>query len=1759
MKSLIKKRGSCKAKLTQFKSYLEIINSAQSLSHLQKTELTVRLSKIEEMYTEYDSIQCDLENLSPIPDEQYKERELFEAEYYRAVAAAREVVDSGSAEGVHASSASGSGETVVTGGQSHIKLPIIQLPSFSGRYQEWIEFHDTYLSLIHTNSSIPKINKFHYLRAALKESAALVIHSLEFSAENYEVAWQLLCDRYNNTRLLVNNHIQSLFNIDPIGKESAKNIRHIIDTMNKNLRALKSLKLPTDHWDILIIHLVCSKLDRQTARQWEECRNTLKDLPSIEDFNRFLNNRADLLETLEDVHPVKPQQGTAFTHTHSRPQTQHDRRSSEGSFPKYNKSFIVNNNNYNTCPLCKNHHPLYQCFRFKSLTIEARINKVNQLNLCQNCLRPGHDVKKCRLSPCKYCSQRHNTLLHKNNSQVSNNTDQVQVPTPAANSSVVLSAAHQEHEEPCSSQTDQTFDTNIALSATQNNHVLLCTALIFITDHSGKKHKIRVLLDNGSTSCFITENLCTKLKLKTYSSSGTVEGLNNQTSRVSKRCDVSISSLVGNYSTKSQCFVIPHITQLLPTTHIDKTLLNIPDHIQLADPSFHIPAPIDMLLGAYIFWDVLGANHINLGKNNPSLHETKFGWLISGSIQKIYNKQSNTVHCHFLSDNKVQEQLSRFFELESVSPSHSMSKVERECEEHFIKTTKRDSEGRFIVTIPLKDSPEKLGDSYQQALTRFLSLERRFDRDPNFKNLYSQFMNEYIDMGHMTKNENFNPNTNTTGYFYPHHGILRESSLTTRLRCVFDASMPSSSGLSFNSIQMVGPTVQDDLVSILLRFRQHKIVVSSDIAKMYRMVLVSEEQRNLQQILWRSEPSEPIQIYNLNTVTYGTASAPYLATRCIVQLGKECDDKAVSEAIFKDFYVDDWLSGADSEEELIHICKGVIHKLEEAKFHLRKWRSNSSNILKEIEKINAEYDNSSPDSQHTILNLNKDEFSKTLGLLWNSVEDTLLYTVQIPNQTKINKRSILSIIAQIFDPLGLISPCILQAKTILQKLWALNVSWEETIPSNIQSIWHDILKKLPLLNDIKIPRWISNESPKTIEMHVFCDASVAAYSTCIYLRTVSDTVKVCLVIAKNKVSPLKTMTIPRLELCGALLATRLAKKVLDSLRLNIDKCIFWCDSTIVLGWLKTNTSNLKPFVLNRVSEIQEDTSIYTWRYIPTNLNPADIGSRGLNGAQLRDSSLWWSGPSFLKQSEDTWPSSPTHNTEQELPELKVICHFTVEKSFSDSIRNISSFMKLQHVFAYINRFISICRNKKLPAHLQVSELNSAIILICKVAQAETFPEEYTLLLNKKQLPVKNKLLPLNPFIDENGLIRVGGRLSNSLYDYDTKHPIILHASHHVSKLIFEYYHKLLLHAGPQLLLSNVRHKYWVINGRNLARKVLRSCIKCCRFSGRTIQPIMGNLPKERITAHFPFTNTAVDYAGSILIANRKGRGCTLIKSYICIFVCLSVRAVHLELVTELTKEAFIAALNRFIARRGRPVNIFSDNGTAFVGGCNELGRFLKAYSNEFGSYSSDLSINFKFSPAYSPHFNGLVEGSVKSVKHHLKRVLSAHLTFEEMYTTLTQIEAILNSRPLTPLSSDPSDLVPLTPAHFILGRTLTMLPYPINTEPSTSYLPRHKRVEQMKLHFWNRYYKEYITELQTRQKWRKDGEQLQNGDMVLVKDDRLPPNKWLLGRITNVYPGTDGIARVADILTTSGTIRRAFNRLCLLPMLEQDVPRPGLC
>ncbi|XP_022837371.1 uncharacterized protein LOC111364652 isoform X2 [Spodoptera litura] len=653
--------------------------------------------------------------------------------------------------------------------------------------------------------------------------------------------------------------------------------------------------------------------------------------------------------------------------------------------------------------------------------------------------------------------------------------------------------------------------------------------------------------------------------------------------------------------------------------------------------------------------------------------------------------------------------------------------------------------------------------------------------------------------------------------------------------------------------------------------------------------------------------------------------------------------------------------------------------------------------------------------------------------------------------------------------------------------------------------------------------------------------------------TVDGIVCVRLLASKNRVAPIKPTTIPRLELCGALLGTRLFLKVRKSLTLKFHHCYFWCDSTIVLGWLKTLPSRLEQFVRNRVSEIQEATNGQTWNYVPSKSNPADLASRGVKADCISSSTLWWSGPDFINQSEIQFPTLQNNNTHL-LPELTL--HTTADMHnitninlISSLIHNKSSFTLLIRVVAYIKRFINNCKkpNNKQSSYLTVSELKSSQNLLLHISQQEMFPEEYTCLKSNQPLHKKNRLISLSPFIDSDNLIRVGGRLNNSHYSYDVKHPILLCSKHHITQLIFENEHIVLFHAGPQLLLAHIRLSYWPLAGRNLAKHIVRKCVRCTRIKAQPVQIVMGDLPQDRTHLEYPFLNTGLDYAGPVLIANRRGRGCQLLKSYICVFVCFAVRAVHLELVSDLTKEAFLAAFSRFISRRGKPQRVYSDNGTTFVGAFNELSRFFEVSSKDIESAVANKGIEFKFIPAYSPHFGGIWEAAVKSTKHLLRRVMSlTHLTYEELSTCLVQIEAILNSRPLTPLSSDPSDLSYLSPSHFLIGRPLTSVPRPLLTDANIQRLQRFDRVEKLRQHFWKRFCNEYVSLLQQKTKWQTAGQDLKTGTMVLVRDANLPPLLWLLGRVVAVKTGSDGHCRVADVRTRKGIITRAYNNICPL-------------
>ncbi|KAL0830099.1 hypothetical protein ABMA28_003556 [Loxostege sticticalis] len=1511
---LLKKRSCMKGKLTIFGNYLKVLKGTDEPGSLQLVDLESRLSKFESLYSKFDALQCNIEELSDDPDKECEEREQFEDTYYTLVAEARVLL--GARPRQHrdlqeAAVASNSDGQASSFKSNCVRLPKIELPVFHGDYQHWLEFRDTFISLIHSRTDIDNINKLHYLRASLKGCASLVIDNLDVTSKNYESAWKLICDRYDNKRLLVNNHVQALFKIDHIKTESCAAIRYLIDTTNKNLRALSALEQPTQHWDTLIIHIMSEKLDAVTHRQWEEHRNNLSDFPSLNNFIQFLSNRADLLETLQENKNNNNQSQTYKTNSY----LQTTKLNQNNSKPNNNKKESkVDYNFKKQCPLCKQNHFLFNCESFRALPIETRIHKATEAKVCLNCLRPGHGETKCNLVPCKYCKKMHNTLLHKHEST--------------------------SNPEPSAPINNFANSTDVNKQITTPPHVLLSTAMVKVLDSKGVVHQARLLLDNGSTANFVTQALCGKLGLSKWSASATVTGINNNTSYSTQSCSLTIMSLYDDsFKLTFDCHILPQLTNSLPSSFINIENIPLPLGIHLADPSFNIPSAIDILVGADVFWSVLCHNSINLGKNLPKLYETKLGWLVSGYVARLKAQPSSPV-CNFLCQQSDPD-LTRFWELDSIPAKHSLSYEERSCEQHFLENTSRNDDGRFVVKMPLKQDPSVLGDSYQKAKCRFISLEKKFAREPVFKDRYINFMDEYERLGHMTLNKEpaWNPFQNLN-YFLPHHGVIREDSLTTKLRTVFDASDTTSTGISLNDLQMIGPTVQEDLTSILLRFRQHKYVVTGDIEKMYRAIELHVSQRSLQQILFRSDPSQPLQTYTLNTLTYGTSSAPYLATKCLVSLAPTAHDIDVQKSIERDFYVDDYLGGSSSKEKTIKICKGVISTLKSAQFNLRKFKSNDKTILKHISELTQ-----NNDTKLEFADINKNISSKTLGLLWNCNEDTLSYSINIESDKKITKRHILSVISQIFDPLGLVSPCIVEAKLIMQKLWVDKYGWDDDVSSEIKELWSSFSTTLPLLNNLKIPRWVLNNSDN-YEIHVFSDASERAYGVCLYVRSVhrSGQITVHLLTSKSKVAPIKPTTMPRLELCGALLASRLCSKVLAALSIPITNCTYWCDSTIVLGWLNTSPLQLKNFVRNRVNEIQESTTGYSWRYVPSGDNPADHVSRGLKADSICSSPLWWSGPSFLLKDESEWPKHPKNKDDKhDLPELVAFTAIVDNDSnvnpITDLIKRHSKLTYLQKSMAYLQRFIYNCknRNNKLNGHLSVQELQNSLNSIVRSAQLEMFPSEYAILKSGKALPKKNRLLSLSPFIDENNIIRVGGRMQNSNYSYDTKHPILICAKHHFSEILFNYFHLKFLHAGPQLLLANIRQIYWPLGGKNLAKVTVHKCVRCCRFKANIIQPIMGQLPASRTELVYPFLHCCVDYAGPVLIADRKGRGCRLIKTFLAIFICSSTKACHIELVTALSSEAYLAALNRFISRRGKPQTITSDNGTNFVGTYNEFG------------------------------------------------------------------------------------------------------------------------------------------------------------------------------------------------------------------------------
>ncbi|XP_055633586.1 uncharacterized protein LOC129773936 [Toxorhynchites rutilus septentrionalis] len=1418
---------------------------------------------------------------------------------------------------------------------------------------------------------LSQINKFSYLVASLTKDARKVIEAIELTDANYAVAWQLLEKRFNNKKLVVKSYIDSLFAIEPMKRECYESLTRLIDDFERNLCLINKVGIERNGWSVLLSHMVCSRLDLSTLRHWESL--------------------APSKSRLSDSHKSESYRPSKFS--------------------KVNTVHTITNSTTGSCPFCsKAPHSPFKCDVFLKMAVSQRYEQMKKKFLCINCLSSSHLAKGCTSGGCRVCNQKHHPPSDRSSVQQKSNAPFISgttlQPSNHTNSSDQSFSQSQynlsfETQSPSTSiqPTSLVSSTLVANSRNVPATVLLQTAIVKVFGPDGDAQWARALLDPASQLCLITENMVQKLKLRRFPTRQEIGGVGNTLVVSHHAANVRIGSHCTEYTVEEPCHILKKITRELPVNTIDSSYWNVPSGITLADPNFDQPGPIDLLLGMELYFELLLEGIIKLGPEKPILQNTVFGWVASGRIGLRQSRNQPKV-AHVCSTEPHEDQISRFWELESCWSPSTRSPEETFCEEHFTTNTFRDESGRFVVTLPKRsDVVSQLGSSKE----------------------------------------------------------------------VFDASCRTDSGISLNQTLMI---------------RLHPVDYP------------------LHRIRWRSSSSEPLKTFELTTVTYGTASAPYLATRCLLELSNQGAEAypLAAKVLSKDFYMDDMLTGIDDVEEGQELCNQLRQLLQSGGFNLRKWASNSFTILSIIPPELRE--------QRAILALESPSTIKTL--IWE--------------------------------------PSTLNGSVAL-------------FHSQVVTNEHHH-KALNALSSISIPRWAAlSNAPVIVELHGFCDASERAYGSCLYIRTVSQdgSISVRLLTAKSRVAPLgdskkqKKVSLPRLELSAALLLSHLYHKVNSAIGLNT-RAFFWSDSTITLHWINSVPSRWKTFVANRVSEVQHLTTNGVWAHVSGMDNPADIISRGMEANQLEESSIWWTGPSWLKQSSRFWPpiiqSDPPELTVETLEERPVSLPVRVHEP-NELFRLRPSFSSLVRLTAMLGRFIHNSKpenrsNRKF-GFLRTSELEQALSILVKLAQYEVFFNEIDTVSSAGQVNSKSALKNLCPILKD-GILRVGGRLRNATLSEDRKHPMILPARHPLTESIMSHYHLKHMHAGPQLLVACVREKFWPLRIRNLARHTVHSCISCFRCRPSVVEQIMGDLPAERVTPTLPFLNTGVDLCGPFKF--RKLRKSPPTKCYVATFVCLVTKAIHIELVYDLSTAAFIAALHRFIARRGKPHVIHCDNTRNFKGAQHEA-AVVNPCAND--------GIEFKFIPPRSPNFGGLWEAAVKSFKKHFRSTVgNSILSQDEFVTLLSRIEACLNSRPLTPLTADPNDLEVLTPGHFLVHRPLTSFPEPNLCEVPRNRLDRWQENQDLLRRVWKRWSTDYLSGLHPRTKWTQARDNIAVGTMVLLKEENLPPLKGRYGRITNIFRVEDNNIQVVSVKTAEGEFRRAISKVCVLPLNhESTLPTDG--
>ncbi|XP_055847134.1 uncharacterized protein LOC129912762 [Episyrphus balteatus] len=1625
-----------------------------------------------------------------------------------------------------------------------------ELPSFSGENKrEWPYFEEVFKSTTIEGRYSSKENVARLRKALKGEAYQLVSDRLKYSADANAIMDSLrtMFGRYD---VLVHDLTTDLLNLPKLSSRADPNLRVWAVKLNGFVADIKSMNREGDLRNGYVLTNLASRLGPGLYQEWQRTKSISTSDVTFEHFAEFLTGK------LIDLPPelAKTSNFTA------------QKKSQSASTSKSSRVLVHSSASSGLCCKCQKHHTLMKCEEFLALSPVQRQAFVKEHHVCFSCLDPAkHFWKVCakkRSCGVNGCNRRHHPLLHLSedeNNNILNSAAAPFVPQPHIHSSHVSA------------------DVNIIFKIVPIR--IYGKDDLFVDTYA--------FLDDGSSLSMVEEELFNELGLDGHPEQLTLQWTKG-VSRLedSHRTSLAVSAVNGRkrYVLKN-VYTIKHLGLASQSTDVEALQKAFP-HLRGLPLSSLVNAEPKILLGLDQAKFLIGHGQRYGKDEEPHALKTLLGWIVYGKsapsmqVSSVHQTAKPTMQLMFhdaiREEPELHDLVRRHFTTEDfgvMPPKGEVLSRETSRSLEIMESSLKLVDRQYEIGLLWDSDDVKLPDSYSMAYKRLIGLEKSLKKKPDLLEWQNNHFRELISKGYarVASREDLERDWPRVWYA-PTFIIINPNKSPPKPRCVADVAAKVS-GISLNSHLMKGP---DNLVPLhagIFKFRERRIAVNGDVREMFHRIRIKTEDQQCQRILWRDGDStrEPT-IYIMQVMMFGPRCSPSCAQYVKNHHANLYKDEfpAAVDGLTKRTYVDDYFNSHNTVEEAISVTSDAIRICHSMNFDLVGLQSNSLEVLNNMPNgnVNAELVSINPNESDSFV-------SKVLGMYWHPSSDHFTYKLAYDDVLEemlvegavITKRQMLKTVMKIFDPLGIVSLFIIRGRILLQEVWREGFDWDEAVSPRLRNLWLEFVTELIHIERLKISRrYVSwNPDDSQVSLVIFVDASEKAFASVAYFRfTRNEEVEVALVMAKAKVAPVKQLSIPRLELQAAVLGTRLAVTIKESHSIRIDETLFFSDSKTVLSWINC-TNKLPAFVATRVGEILDTTSPRQWFHIRSNDNVADDGTKRFETPMGNQDTRWFKGPDFLNLPFEKWPVVPFKSESQlvdvDEKSVKSLHHILKPSSCYGAYDMLSSRFQAKWNFsvraiAFLLRFKHLLQKKTIAKEPCVTpdEFRFAENWMFRKIQEEAFLSELTSLRTNGKVSASSSIFCLSPFLDEDGTLRMRSRAQKVNRSYASRNPAILPKNHPLVDLFIQYHHERNFHMGTATVISDIRESAWIISIRGAVERVRSRCFMCKRLKAKAVMPQMGQLPEARLAFDSrPFTHVGVDCFGPLFV--KVGR--STVKRYGMIFTCLTFRAVQIELLNDLSLDQCYMAVRRFVINRVVTKYFYSDNGLNFVGTKNLLEKDIKEMESSLCEYSSKYQgILWRFIPAYSPWMGGAWERLIQSIKKSVNFVLKGLVPREDVLrNALMEAQSQINRRPLTHVPVDPEDPKPLTPNLMLFGEADQDITAPgIFYENDFCSKLYSRRSLHLMSELTKRWYAEYLPVITRRSKWFKETKPIENNDIVIVIEPNEIRSNWHLGRVVKVYPGPDGITRIADVKLANGAVKtkRSIGRLAVLDLKSSN-------